>query len=298
MNRLKGILEQSGIFSNLVILFALLCLFVLALSPITAVITASNHSGVDAMKVSQLILSIGVFVLPPFLLAYLCSKKPLVFLHLDMKTRWTDAGYVILFMLIIVPFVNLLGDMNQQLALPKFLEGLESSLKSMEDQANKLVEQMLQVHGYVALFFNIFLIALLPAIGEELFFRGALIRIFQNWKGMIPAIWIVAVIFSAIHMQFYGFIPRLLMGAFFGYLLMWRGNLWLPVIAHFVNNVIAVVFYYFRFNGVKLPDIDVVGTGNTLWIGIASGAIGIFGLFLLKRKFQRPIEDVSDYRQS
>jgi len=276
MNRLKGILEQSGIFSNLVILFALLCLFVLVLSPITAVITASNHSGVDAMKVSQLILSIGVFVLPPFLLA----------------------GYVILFMLIIIPFVNLLGDMNQQLALPKFLSGLESSLKSMEDQANKLVEQMLQVHGVAALFFNIFLIALLPAIGEELFFRGALIRIFQNLRGMIPAIWIVAFIFSAIHMQFYGFIPRLLMGAFFGYLLMWRGNLWLPVIAHFVNNVIAVVFYYFRFNGVKLPDIDVIGTGNTLWIGIASGAIGIFGLFLLKRKFQRPIEDVSNDRQS
>jgi len=298
MNRFKGILDQSGIFSNLVVLFAILCLFVLVLSPITALITASNPSNVNLMKVSQLILSIGVFVLPPLLLAYMCSKKPLAFLHLDVKTKWIDAGYVILFMLIIIPFVNLLGDMNQHLALPNFLAGLESTLKSMEDKANKLVEQMLQVHGYAALFFNIFLIALLPAIGEELFFRGALIRIFQNWKGMKTAIWIVAFIFSAIHMQFYGFIPRLLMGAFFGYLLLWRGNLWLPVIAHFVNNVVAVVFYYFKFNGVKLPDIDAIGTGNTLWIGIASGAIGIFGLFLLKKKIQRPIEDNSNYRQS
>jgi hypothetical protein len=76
------------------------------------------------------------------------------------------------------------------------------------------------------------------------------------------------------------------MGAFFGYLLFWSKNLWLPIIAHFTNNVIAVIFYYFKFNGVKLPDIDSIGTGNTIWIGLVSGAIGVFGFFWLRRKFQ------------
>ena len=293
MTKLKGVLEQNGIFSTLVVLFAIICFFALVLSPITVLITASNPSNINLMKVSQLILSVGIFILPPFVLAFLCSKKPLVYLRLNQKTAWLDAGYVILFMLIIIPFVNLLGDLNQQLVLPKFMAGLESTLKSMEDQANKLVEQMLQVHGYAALLFNVFLIALLPAIGEELFFRGALIRVFQNWKGMIPAIWIVAILFSTIHLQFYGFVPRLLMGAFFGYLILWSGNIGLAVIAHFINNVVAVLFYYFKFNGIKLPDIDSIGTGNTLWIGIASGAIGLFGFFLLKRKLQLPAGNIS-----
>jgi len=293
MTKLKGVLEQNGIFSTLVVLFAIICFFALVLSPITVLITASNPSSINLMKISQLILSVGVFIFPPFVLAFLCSKKPLAYLWLNQKTSWLDAGYVILFMLIIIPFVNLLGEMNQQLVLPKFMAGLESTLKSMEDQANKLVEQMLQVHGYAALLFNVFLIALLPAIGEELFFRGALIRVFQNWKGMIPAIWIVAILFSTIHLQFYGFVPRLLMGAFFGYLILWSGNIGLAVIAHFINNVVAVLFYYFKFNGVKLPDIDAVGTGNTLWIGIASGAIGLFGFFLLKRKLQSPAGNIS-----
>jgi len=293
MTKLKGVLEQNGIFSTLVVLFAIICFFALVLSPITVLITASNPSSINLMKISQLILSVGVFIFPPFVLAFLCSKKPLAYLWLNQKTSWLDAGYVILFMLIIIPFVNLLGEMNQQLVLPKFMAGLESTLKSMEDQANKLVEQMLQVHGYAALLFNVFLIALLPAIGEELFFRGALIRVFQNWKGMIPAIWIVAILFSTIHLQFYGFVPRLLMGAFFGYLILWSGNIRLAVIAHFINNVVAVLFYYFKFNGIKLPDIDSIGTGNTLWIGIASGAIGLFGFFLLKRKLQLPAGNIS-----
>jgi hypothetical protein len=129
-------------------------------------------------------------------------------------------------------------------------------------------------------------IAVLPAFGEELFFRGAIIRVFQDWKGFKTAIWITAFIFSAIHLQFYGFVPRFLMGAFFGYLLLWSENLWLPITAHFINNLLAVIFYYFKYNGYKIPDIDAIGTGNTLWIGIASGALGIFVIIWLKRRLQ------------
>jgi len=286
MNRFKGILEQSGPFSGLVVLLALICFFVLVLSPLTVVFGVTNPMSVNVLKWSQLILSTGVFILPPLIFAYLFSKKPLAYLHLDTKTRWLDSISVVLFILAIIPFVNLLGDLNHQMALPKFLAGLESWMKTTEAQANKVVEQMLQVHSLPALLFNVFLIAVLPALGEELFFRGALIRIFQNWKGVKTAIWITAFIFSTIHLEFYGFVPRLLLGAFFGYLLLWSGNLWLPIIAHFINNVIAVIFFYLQYNGYKLPDIDSVGFGNTLWLGLASGSIGVFGFFLLKRKFQ------------
>ena len=134
--------------------------------------------------------------------------------------------------------------------------------------------------------FNIFLIAFIPAMGEELFFRGALQGALRDWKGIKTAIWITAIVFSAIHLQFYGFVPRMLLGAFFGYLIFWSNSIWPAVLAHFVNNVMAVIFYYFKYNGYKLPDIDTIGTGNTLWLGIASGAIALFGLFQLKKQLE------------
>ena len=115
MNRFKGILEQSGLFSNLVVLFAFICFFVLVLSPLTALIPVTNPPSVSFMKLSQLVLSTAVFILPPLALAYLCSKSNVNYLHFDKKTRIYDAGFVILVMLIIMPFVNLLGDMNHHL---------------------------------------------------------------------------------------------------------------------------------------------------------------------------------------
>ena len=144
----------------------------------------------------------------------------------------------------------------------------------------------LQIRLDGGLIFNIILIAIIPALGEELFFRGALQGVMKAWKGAKLAIWITAIIFSAIHLQFYGFVPRMLLGAFFGYLLFWSENIWLPIIAHFVNNVLAVIFYYFKFNGYQVPDIDTIGTGNTLWLGIASGALAIFGFFQIRKRFR------------
>jgi len=188
-------------------------------------------------------------------------------------------------MIIIIPFINLLGDLNHQMVLPKMFSGIEVWMKTSEEQATLLTEKFLNIRTIQGLLFNILLISVIPAIGEELYFRGALQGVLREWKGIRTSIWLTAIIFSTIHFQFYGFVPRMLMGAFFGYLLFWSENMWLPIVAHFTNNVIAVVFYYLKFNGVKMPDIDSIGFGNTLWIGLVSGALGIFGLYRLKRRF-------------
>ena len=283
----KGIFEHSGVFARIFILLAITLFFTLILSPIIALITFSNPTDIGLMKLSQLLMSIGVIVIPPFILAYLVNLRPLNFLHLDVKKiNGIDIVLVVSFMIMIIPFINLLGDLNHQLVLPKVFSGIETWMKSSEDQATQITERFLNIHNFQGLLFNIFLIAIIPAIGEELYFRGALQGIVQSWKGVKVSIWIAAIVFSTIHMQFYGFVPRMLMGAFFGYLLFWSENMWLPIAAHFTNNVIAVVFYYLQFNGFKMPDIDSVGTGHTFWIGIASGAIGIFGIFRLRRRFR------------
>ena len=88
--------------------------------------------------------------------------------------------------------------------------------------------------------------------------------------------------FSAIHMQFYGFIPRMLLGALFGYALKWSGSLWLPILMHFTNNALAVIFSFICIsNGYKLSGLDAIGTEDTLWIGCVSMVITIAGIAYL-----------------
>lgn len=146
--------------------------------------------------------------------------------------------------------------------------------------------KMMNVHSITDLIFNLLLVAVLAGLGEELFFRGILQKIFGEWRNAILAIWMAAFIFSAIHLQFYGFFPRMLLGAFFGYLLFWSGNLWLPILAHTVNNGLAVLFYYLKFNGVKMPDLDTIGTGDTLYLAAISFVVTVFLIYKTRKKLQ------------
>ena len=286
MNISKGAFEQTGVMGKLFILLAITLLFTLILMPVISLLTFSNPSDIGSLKMSQLLLSVGVIVMPPIVLAYFISRNPLNFLcFYKKKINWTDIFIVVIFMIIIIPFINLLGDLNHQMVLPKMFSGIEVWMKTSEEQATLLTEKFLNIRTIQGLLFNILLISVIPAIGEELYFRGALQGVLREWKGIRTSIWLTAIIFSTIHFQFYGFVPRMLMGAFFGYLLFWSENMWLPIVAHFTNNVIAVIFYYLKFNGVKMPDIDSIGFGNTLWIGLVSGALGIFGFYRLKRRF-------------
>ena len=287
MNKFKGMFTQSGIISKLLILIGFSCFFAVLGSMIWILITRGNLVDIGSLKLMQLIQSIGIFVLPPFVLAYLCSNNTTEFLHFDRQINLLVILFVVLFMILIVPFINLSGDLNQRLVLPKALAGLESMMKAYESQATQLTEKLLNVHNLPALFFNIFLIAIIPALGEELFFRGAIQGVLQQKINAKAAIWITAIVFSAIHFQFYGFVPRMLLGAFLGYLLVWSGNLWLSIAAHFTNNVLAIIFYYMKTNGYKIFDIDTIGTGDTLWIGCFSGLFAVFGFYFFMRYFQK-----------
>lgn len=279
----KGILSNKGVFTKLLILVAAFFVGVLIVLPVSSSLLLISPDNVRLLKVLQLMMSLGLFVFPPLLTAYLCSEQPLRFLQLDKKTDWKILSYVVILMIVVIPFINLLSDFNQHLELPKAFHGIEKWMKMTEEQNDNLSQQWLNINSLFDLLINVFVIALIPALGEELFFRGALLQIIRGWKGMIVAIWVTAFIFSAIHFQFYGFLPRMLMGAMFGYLLLWTDNLWIPVIAHFVNNFIAVAFYYLQNNHIQLPDIDKMGSGDTMWIGIVSGVLTISGLLFVKK---------------
>jgi membrane protease YdiL (CAAX protease family) len=129
-------------------------------------------------------------------------------------------------------------------------------------------------------------VALIPAIGEEFLFRGALMRILGAWiKKPHLVVWITAFIFSAFHFQFYGFFPRLLLGAFLGYVYLYSGNIWVPITAHFLNNGLAVVMEYLSKNNVVQFNEEQMAA-LPLWIhGILSVAV-VFILIRLKKRSQ------------
>lgn len=284
---MKGIFKDSSILYKifqLIIVFMISSLLGITIGAFLANIEMSDLS---SMRTLQLTYTVFCFLIPPFVLAWLWSEQPFKFLHLTQKVNWKSALLVVLFMIVAIPFINLLADLNQRIVLPEFLSNFEEQMKMMEEQAALQTERLLEAHSIGGLLFNIFLVAIIPALGEELFFRGTIQKLFQEWKGKVFAIWIAAFIFSIIHFQFYGFIPRMLIGALFGYLLVWSNTLWIPILAHFTNNAIVVIFYYLKNNGYKLIDIDTIGSGDTWWIGLLSGILCIAGIFIMKKKLSK-----------
>ncbi len=183
-----------------------------------------------------------------------------------------------------LPFINLLSHINQQIELPAAMAGIEAWMKQSEEMAEALINSFLAADNYGTMLFNIFLMAVLPAFSEELFFRGALQNLLSSKNKKHLAIWISAIIFSAIHLQFYGFFPRMLMGVAFGYMLVWSGSLWIPIVAHFTNNAFAVVSHYIiTKNEYNMESFELFGTGKTLWVGLLSGVLMCGILYLLRR---------------
>ncbi len=235
-------------------------------------ISGTEHIGI--MKYFQICLSIGTFIIPSFLIAWLIGGNSIGYLKLNRTFNTLSAINVVLVMLIALPIINLLAHWNANMNLPGFLDGLEGKLKEMEEQAGKLTEAFLDSESLNQFAINLIMIAIIPAIGEELLFRGVIQRIFSEWtKNNHVGILIAAIIFSAFHLQFYGFLPRLAMGIFFGYLLLWSRSVWMPILAHFVNNGIAVTVYYIFGDEFVNKDVDALGTGREGFWLVAVSAI-------------------------
>ena len=223
----------------------------------------NSPENIGFLKYFQVIQSIGLFVVPPFILGYLFHKNYKDYLQLNRTTKAFIYLLAAISLLLVVPFINFLGEINSQMKLPASLSGLENWMKSMEDAAEVMVDKFMKVENISGLMFNIFMIAVLPALGEELMFRGVIQRIFTNWtKNYHWGIWITAFLFSAMHLQFYGFLPRMMLGAMFGYLLVWTGTMWVPILAHFVNNTMGVMGYFLINKGVITRDVEELGTGK------------------------------------
>ena len=248
-----------------------------------------------SLKWLQFLQMTGTFLLPPVLCAWLWSEnhQPVSWLRLDRMPDGKMIGLAVAIMICAIPGINLLADLNGRIQLPESLASIEQKMRAMEDAATALTERFLQADSIGGLLINIGLMALLPAIAEEFTFRGTLQQILANSQqpkaNSHIAIWKTAIVFSAVHMQFYGFVPRMLMGAMFGYVFVWTGSLWVPVIMHFVNNGMAVVVYYIEQSvvsgqGSEKNIADTFGAGDTWWLGVLSLLITSLGLLIFYRR--------------
>jgi uncharacterized protein len=146
---------------------------------------------------------------------------------------------------------------NQNLEFPEFLKGFEEWARAREEEAATQTEILTRMTSTADLLIAILVIAVLPALGEEFVFRGLIQNELHRGTGNIHvSIWIAAIIFSAIHFQFFGFLPRMMLGALFGYLYYWSGNIWVPIFAHFVNNAIQITALYYYQQGAFEFDLE------------------------------------------
>lgn len=244
-----------------------------------------NPTTISLLKYFQVTQSIGLFIIPAFLAGYFFERNSLRYLHAD---RTSNSGiFLIAFLLMFVslPFINWLVSVNEMMKLPGYLKGLEDWMKNAEDQAGKLTDTFLRGKSFGNFLFNIFMIGILPAIGEEFMFRGILQRLLKDWlKNIHVAIFITGFLFGAMHMQFYGLLPRMILGVIFGYLFYWSGSIWVPVFAHFINNSGAIVVSWLSNIGlISQKYQDFGSTGNMVFI-ILSFLMTVSCLFMVYRR--------------
>jgi uncharacterized protein len=214
-------------------------------------------------KYLQATQGMSIFILPSVIISFMMTNGRGDYLHIKNKPAGLKILFVICLAVFLIPVTGAAGIFNSKLNLPGWLGGLEKWILAKEETASYLTGILLQSNSFRGLLINIFVIAVLPAIGEELFFRGIIQQILiKMFRSGHLAIWITAIVFSSIHLQFFGFLPRLMLGLVFGYLFYWGGSIWLPVIAHFVNNAIPVISSYFTgINELNNRTLEFAETG-------------------------------------
>ena len=276
MIQLKGKLAKLLVLFGLCLvfggMFAMLgiemanVIFDVQISALSEIFTGTNTEGFSPiLKFIQGVQSIGLFIFPAIIFGWLFAQKSALNLRIHPSISIRSVLLLLLLFVSYLPIINLTIELNSMMKLPAFLSELEAWMLVVEDNAEQLTLLLLKMDTPLDLAINLLIVGVIPAFGEELIFRGHVQRILNIGKSNGHfGIWISAILFSALHMQFYGFLPRLLLGAFFGYLFHWSKNLWIPIIAHFINNASAVVVTYLIGTAAMEEKVDTIGTTGNL----------------------------------
>ena len=293
---------QQGSLSHLSPIFKLMILFLIVISfgmlsgwiigvlaelvfGIDVTNTESVQSHVGFMRMYQIVQSISLFIVPPLIAFYLFFKR---FKEgVQGKGKWCVETVLLTVVMIIFGqgFISFSGWLNHQLILPEGWGHILEWMTSKEQEAGELTVLMIQADHWWQILITVFMFSILPAIGEEWFFRGLL----QRQLGLIlknphVAIVLTAIIFSAGHMQFLTFLPRFFLGLILGYLFYYSRNLWVPVIGHFTNNFMAVVLYMTMSSHQNESPLDIPNHTPNAFAVLFSFVVIVLILFYIERQ--------------
>ena len=195
---------------------------------------------VTAIRISQTFVSIGTFLLPSLLFAYCQNRQWFDYNAANRRAPQSMINMVLILSITLLPVVGLLSAFNQSI-MPQ--EGAVAEfMRNLEENANQILELVTSQRSSWDLAANLMVFAVLTGICEEFLFQGALQPLMMKWtKNPHVGILLTAFIFSALHFQFYGFIPRFMLGVYLGYLFYWSRSLWLPILAHVLHNALSLM---------------------------------------------------------
>jgi membrane protease YdiL (CAAX protease family) len=241
------IIMGVGIALLMVLSFAGKLIFSPDLNVLQKSASGMGSSDLAFMRYILIVQDLALFIIPSIIIMRLMKPENTEGIPEIKLPELKETGLVIILAFCMFPVTGFTGQINSTMHLPDFLSGVEQWMIKQENNASGLLDLLIVAETFPAMLLNLLLIAVLPAVAEELIFRGVFQKIFYRlFRSGHLAIWFSAVIFSTIHFQFFGFIPRLILGLVFGYLFYWSGTLWLPVISHFVNNAFPVILAYIQ----------------------------------------------------
>lgn len=262
------------------------------LENLTQGVDYSDESMIPLLKYLQIVNQVGVFIIPPLLFAFMMNWNITGYLRLERKplnVSWLAGGLMVILAL---PFLHWLADINGAIRLPEFMSGIEEWMRESERKADEMTEMFINVNTYSAFLVNLLMIAILPAVGEELLFRGVILRFLKDWTGKIHlAVFLSAFIFSSLHFQFYGFLPRFLLGVLLGYMFVWSGSLWVPILVHFINNAAAVLVIFIANRAGRTAELEEIGATSNVFYIIASAlmiALLTWTIYYAEKKRKHP----------
>ncbi|WP_165044141.1 CPBP family intramembrane glutamic endopeptidase [Dysgonomonas sp. ZJ709] len=232
---------------------------------------AALSQSISFLKTAQVVQTVSIFIIPAFIFAYLFKNDPMSFLRINIAPGYKFVLLALTLIVAVQPILQLTSYYNQQISFPESLSTIENWMREKEDGVKKIIEMFLADKSISGILTNLFIIAVLAGIAEELFFRGCLQQIIKKIvSNKHIAIWITAIIFSTIHFQFYGFFPRMIAGALLGYLFLWTGNLWIPIIAHTIHNAINLILSQIYFGTPQYDNMEYMGIEDHKWLALVS----------------------------
>lgn len=261
-------------------------------------VNTDDPNGVMKLKISQAIGVFVIFICPAILFSLFWTKAKARYTGIFTRPLLLTLLLAGLGMMFAMPLINWLAVLNQKMTLPEAFKGLEMWMQESEARLAELTEVYSKGTTVGVLLLNLFVMAFMAALAEEFFFRGILQKVtIEFTKNKHIGVWFAAIIFSAFHLQFYGFVPRMLMGAFLGYLFVWSGSLWPAILAHFVNNGIAVTVFWLADRGAVSADADKIGIQPGEWVYVVVCAIIValclFAVYYIEKRRKRMAEAIA-----